>query len=195
MIMRKDKKKQIIDTTIRLIQEKGSNPREITVREICKEAGIGIGEINYYFQSKENLIEQCVQQIIGTVIANFGEVISPYPVTSPVEKLKYAANATVSFLYSNENISRISMLTDLANSKPGDNTEQTVAAFLPLIENACREKGIKRDSKRISMTLIMVLQGVFLRTERIKADLNVDMRNPDERKKFVDSLIDQLFNC
>jgi AcrR family transcriptional regulator len=192
MIMRKDKKKNIIDTTIRLIQEKGSNPREITVREICKEAGIGIGEINYYFQSKEILIEQCIQQIIGTVIANFGEVISPYPVTSPVEKLKYAANATVSFLYSNENISRISMLTDLTNGKPGDNTEQTVTAFLPLVEDACKEKGIVCDGKRLSMSLIMVLQGVFLRTERIKAELNVDMHNPDERKKFVDSLIDQL---
>ncbi|GAP16067.1 transcriptional regulator [Longilinea arvoryzae] len=191
--MREDRKNEIIQATIRLIQDKGSHPDAITVREICKEAGVGVGIINYYFESKDNLIAQCVQQIIGNVIAHFGEVLAPWPTTSAMGRLKYAANATVTFLYGNENISRISILSDLRNGRAGDNTEQTIAAYLPLVEAVCRERQSQRDAKQATVTMCMVLQGAFLRTERIQAELGIDMRNPEERKRYVDGLIDGLF--
>lgn len=191
--MRADKKNEIIQATIRLIQEKGSNPDDITVREICKEAGVGVGIINYYFESKDNLIAQCVQQIIGNVIAHFGEALAPWPATSAMERLKYAANATFSFLYANENISRISILTDMTTGKAGDNTEQTIAAYLPLVEAVCRERGSETDAQRMTILLCMGLQGYFLRTERIKAELGIDLHDAAERQKVVDELIDCLF--
>lgn len=191
--MRADRKNEIIQATIRLIQEKGSNPDDVTIREICKEAGVGVGIINYYFESKDNLIAQCVQQIIGNVIAHFGEALAPWPASSAMERLKYAANATFSFLYANENISRISILTDMQKGKEGDNTEQTIAAYLPLVEAVCRERGVETDAKRITILLCTGLQGYFLRTERIKAELGIDLYDPDERRKMVDGLIDLLF--
>lgn len=190
--MREDRKNDIIQATIRLIREKGSHPEAITVREICKEAGVGVGIINYYFESKDNLIAQCVQQIIGNVIANFGKVLEPWPKTSATGRLKYAANATVSFLYANENISKISILTDLRSGRAGDNTEQTIAAYLPLVEAVCREKNLALDARQVTGMLCMILQGAFLRTERIQAELGIDMRNPEEREKYVDAAIDRL---
>ncbi len=191
--MREDRKNEIIQATIRLIRDKGSRPDAITVREICKEAGVGVGIINYYFESKEKLIAECVQQIIGNVIAHFGEALAPWPATSALDRLKYAANATVSFLYANENISRISILTDLQNGRAGDNTEQTIAAYLPLVELVCREQKLQRDARQATVMLCMGLQSVFLRTERVREELGIDMRDAGERKRYVDGLIDTLF--
>ena len=56
--MKKDTKNLIIDTTIALIQKTDGDPECITNRDISKEAGIAVSQINYHFQTKENLLNQ-----------------------------------------------------------------------------------------------------------------------------------------
>ena len=41
-----DNKEAIIQATIELIEENGEHLEEITVREICKRAGVGLGLVN-----------------------------------------------------------------------------------------------------------------------------------------------------
>ena len=41
-----DNKEAIIQATIKLIEEKGEHLEEVTVREICKRAGVGLGLVN-----------------------------------------------------------------------------------------------------------------------------------------------------
>ncbi len=52
-----DSKEAIMQATIKLIEEKGERLEEITVREICKRADVGLGLVNYHFGNKEKLIE------------------------------------------------------------------------------------------------------------------------------------------
>ncbi|MFR1296056.1 MAG: TetR/AcrR family transcriptional regulator [Coprobacillus cateniformis] len=66
--MKKDTKNLIIDTTIALIQKTDGDPECITNRDISKEAGIAVSQINYHFQTKENLLNQCVQKMVGHMI-------------------------------------------------------------------------------------------------------------------------------
>ena len=63
-------KDKIINVTIDLIKEANGNIDKITIREIAKRAEIGVGLINYHFQSKKNLVDICVQQIISNVWKN-----------------------------------------------------------------------------------------------------------------------------
>ena len=49
--MKKDTKNLIIDTTIALIQKTDGDPECITNRDISKEAGIAVSQINYHFQT------------------------------------------------------------------------------------------------------------------------------------------------
>ena len=58
-----DNKEAIIQATIKLIEEKGEHLDEVTVREICKRAGVGLGLVNYHFGNKDQLIEQCIERM------------------------------------------------------------------------------------------------------------------------------------
>ena len=52
-------KEAIVQAAIALMEEKENRLDEITVREICKRAGVGLGLVNYHFGSKERLLAAC----------------------------------------------------------------------------------------------------------------------------------------
>lgn len=183
-------KELIIATTIKLIKNAGSDPTQITIRDISREAGIAVSQINYHFASKENLIAVCVQSMIQDVIALFGATLRQADKLSPFETLRYMANLTFGFLYENENLSRISILTDYQSGESGDNTSLTMQAYFPLIEAVCAERNIQ-DPQRVTQMLVLTLQGAFLRSEVVKEELHMDLRNPPERAAFVDSVLKQ----
>lgn len=191
--MKRDIKQKIIQDTIRLIEEKDSRLMDITVRDICHEAGISVSQINYHFQTKENLIAECVQVIIGDVIARSEAVAATIQGTSAVEKLKYMLKRTFGFLYKNENVSKISILTDHQKPHTNDNTAQTIRAYMPLVEAVLKERNIPYDTGMITTSIILDFQGTFLRTDVIKKDLHVDLREDSARNQWVDEYVERVF--
>jgi AcrR family transcriptional regulator len=189
----KDIKQKIIQDTIRLIEGKDIRLKDITVRDICREAGISISQINYHFQTKDNLIAECVQVIIGDVIARSEAAALTIQVPSAVEKLKRMMKRTLGFLYSNENISRISILTDHQKPHSDDNTAQTIRAYQPLVEAALKERNLPYDTGMITTSVILYFQGAFLRTDVIRQDTHIDLREESARNQWVDEYIERVF--
>ena len=85
--MKKSIKQKIVETTIRVMQEE-DDISKITIRKIAQRADIGVGLINYHFQTKQNLINQCVRIFIGQVISRWDEVIPRIKGTKPEAHLK-----------------------------------------------------------------------------------------------------------
>jgi AcrR family transcriptional regulator len=191
--MKQDIKQKIIWDTIRLIEKKDSRLMDIPVRDICREAGISISQINYHFQTKENLIAQCVQVMIGDIISRSKAVEATIHASSAVEKLKCMLKLTFGFLYNNENISKISILTDHQKPHEGDNTAQTICVYLDLVEAALREENIPYDPLKMTTMIILDFQGVFLRTDVIMQDLHMDLREESKRNQWVDEYVDHVF--
>lgn len=62
--MKNEKQKErLLEATIALLEE-ASKPEEVTSRQIAKCAGINVAMINYYFGSKDTLMEQAVSNIL-----------------------------------------------------------------------------------------------------------------------------------
>ena len=112
-----DNKEAIILATIKLIEEKGEHLDEVTVREICKRAGVGLGLVNYHFGNKDQLIEQCIERMINGTVEHFQNIREKTDGFTPFEKLTYLGNITLDFLFEHYAISKISVLTICSHRK------------------------------------------------------------------------------
>lgn len=92
-----DNKEAIIQATIKLIEEKGEHLDEVTVREICKRAGVGLGLVNYHFVNKVQLIEQCIERMINGTVEHFQNIREKTDGFTPFEKLTYLGNKPLIF--------------------------------------------------------------------------------------------------
>lgn len=179
-------KEKLIDTTVDLIKEKNGDVDKITVREIAKRAGVGIGLINYHFQSKKHLVEICVQKMIGEVISLSKPDMAGL---SPIEKLKRSVKIPVDFLADNPEISKISILDDLCHGQKNDNTCQTLSRY----SLYARDADPDGDYFFKAAFLIHGLQGLFLRREVYKD--RFDFSDKAQRDALIDGLVERLFGA
>lgn len=187
MVPRNDAKKAIVDATIELIQESGGNIEELTVRTIAERSNVGIGLINYHFQTKENLIEVSVQQIIGEVISKFKPDMNGN--LNRIEQLKNVVKSVADFLADNPSVARISILGDFKTPKTFDNTMQTVKGFgLSLKDVNFPDK----DKTLLMFMITSVLQAVFLRRELSEELFGYQFDDKVQRDRFIDVIMNYM---
>ncbi len=178
-----DSKEAIIQAAIALIEEKGEHLGEITVREICKRSGVGLGLVNYHFGNKDKLIELCVERIVNNIVERFQNIREKTERLTPFEKLEHLGTMTLDFLFEHEAVSRISILTDMQTPKENDNTHRTYTAYLPLV-SACRPDWDEETVKRNTFCLITVMQQAFLRHETVSKMFGADLSTEEARRAF-----------
>lgn len=186
-----DNKEIIIQATIDLINEKGEEMNDITVREICKRAGVGLGLINYHFGNKDNLIELCVERMINGIVDYFQSIQEKTDALTPFEKLDYLGNMTLTFLFEHYAVSKISILADMSKPKEDDNMHRTYLAYLPLM-SACCPDWDRETLERKTFCLIAAMQQAFLRHRVILQLYGIDLTNPEERKAFHSKILHDI---
>ena len=180
-----------MDATTKLIDECVSI-ENVTIRDIAANAGVGVGLINYHFQTKENLINQCVQKIIGNVISTFNAIYQSLTL-EPLDKLRFLAKSTCTFLVKNQGISRASILSDLFAGNCSDNTTQTIEAYLPVVRELCGEKKSEKELYLSTHILITTLQSAFLRRNVFMQNAEIDFYDTEQREGFIDMVIEIIF--
>lgn len=181
-------KEKIISVTMDLIQAGNGNVGQITTRDIAKQAEVGIGLINYHFTSKEELIELCVQRIIGEVISSFKPALSDQ--MHPCERLKTVSKMVADFLAANPSVSRISILGDYHNPGTMDNTMKTIMGFSFSLQKSTLPEAKK---KLLLFSFTSILQAAFLRKDISRETLGIDFNNKADRDRLIDLTIDTLF--
>jgi AcrR family transcriptional regulator len=172
----------LIDLTVKLLNE-GLDPDKITVRLIAQRAGVGVGLVNYHFQTKDNLINLAVQKHIVSVIARTPEVLKKIT-GSPKERLSGMFKATLDYLANYPEISRVSILRDMKSPKHNDNTQNTLKVYEPLVREVVGEK----DARDKTMMLIFTGQSAFLRAQVVKDAGGFNFYDKVQRDDFVDKL-------
>lgn len=188
-------KERIIRSTIELIEQGNGKVEELTTRMIAEKAGIGIGLIHYHFQTKDNLVEICVQRMITRVIWDFTP--SAPPADSQQERIKASARQVADFLAANPAISRISILGDMGHPASRDNTALTMAGFAASWRGKGKggevSGGRQTDTDAAVFALTAVMQAAFLRRNISRELFGCDMDNKEERDRFIGWLADRLF--
>lgn len=181
-------REKIIKATIELIEESAGNIDEITTRTIAEKAGVGIGLINYHFQTKENLVELCVQQIIRNVISQFKPKAGQE--LKGVELLAGVVKMVADFLAENPAVSQISILGDYKSPKMLDNTMKTVKGFCSSLKEY---DDSDRDKTLLMFVLASVLQAMFLRRDMSGELFGYEFQDKSQRDSFIDFIIHRIF--
>jgi AcrR family transcriptional regulator len=170
-----DTKQRIMKATIELIREK--NLDGVTMRLIAERANVALSAINYHFQTKENLINQSVNAIIGDIISTWYDRYNSLT-GDPVNKLKIMLRSTASFLAKYPRISRISIIYDLlSGGTENDNSMQTNKAYLTALQKIYGNKKNEQDLKIMVHQIIAAGQVAFLRADVFKRYTGIDFLN------------------
>lgn len=179
-------KNRIIEAATELIEQYGGDTKSITARMIAKKAEVGLGLINYHFGSKEDLITECVQRIIGKVIAGFhmGQEFQ-----TDKERLTACAAYVFDFLFEHSAISRISIVGDFQNYTENCNSALTQRGFMHSLKSDIFDK----DKAILVFILTAAMQAAFLGSETVNQILGYDFTKSEDRAAYIRKLTDILF--
>ena len=88
---------------------------------------------------------------------------------------------TLDYLFAHESIARISILTDMQEPKPEDNTHRTYRAYLPLVA-ACRPDW---DDKTVR-------KKTFLRHKIVSGVIDMDLTQKENRKVLHTRILHEI---
>lgn len=179
-------KEDIIQVTTELIQQSSGNIADITTREIAQKAKVGVGLINYHFQSKDNLVTICVQRMIKQVVQSFSPMEQEYK--NDQERLTDWAIRVYDFLFDQPAISRLSILGDMYDYTLESNSVRTQKGFSFALKDMS-----ERDKSMLTFLLTSVMQTAFLSSKTSKELIGFDFSVRSERNAFITRLVAVLF--
>lgn len=186
-------KDDIIEITTQLLKEYNGDTKKITSRLIAERAGIGLGSINYFFGSKENLIAECIQRIINKMLLGFTPEITDVTRRDGLSdevRLASWASQTFDFLFANQAITGISILSDMQNYTADSNSVCTQRGFAFALRGSHKE-----EAKRLLVfVLVSAMQAAFLSKDASKEVLGYNLYVKTERDRFIFDTITMLFH-
>jgi len=81
---RVDRQERILDAVLRLLSEHGISG--VNIRAVAREAGVGLGLVNYYYDDKASLIRAALLRIGEQDVA----MVEPDPLLAPADRLRAA---------------------------------------------------------------------------------------------------------
>jgi AcrR family transcriptional regulator len=177
-------RERILSATVALLNEYGDADK-ITVRQIAERAGVGIGSINYTFDSKDNLLNEAIWQIVGGIAARWYAPVQPD--VPPLTRLRrlFKEGGQAAFRY--RKLTAKGMLHVIAQ---GNMQVQTL--ILPLLREVVGERKSETELRLLAYQLVVSLQAALVNAEQLGAFLGVDMTVPATLDLLVDGLIDNL---
>ena len=187
----KETKEKILKCTTELILERGGDVSNVTIRTIAARAGIGVGLTNHYFRSKEQLIEECIEnvfsQLFELLARNGSETGSgSVPESTPEEDLttgifeddehggdeatRRAAGTVLDFLIKNEAFAKAALVRDAQDPLADDYTAKLTDAFAYAMVDRRKLEEIENNDRM---------------TDRMKEQFKAHIINEQKMKAFM----------
>lgn len=180
-----DAKNRIIKAALEILDEV-NHIEKITVRQIAERANVGVGLINYHFQSKDNLLSVAIGDVMAKMATEFvtSEV---YSKSEPVLKLKRMLKELFNFGLSHEKLIRFTITQGLLNG------DMKAGLFLvPVLKEIFEGKKDEMQLRIIAAQIILPIQVVSLNPIQFKLYSGVDLNTELERNSFLETVVDNL---
>jgi len=179
-----DAKERIMNTMIKLLLER-KDVNKITTREVAKLANVNIASINYYYQSKDNLVFKAVEICIENMAKKFFN--KDVQNENHVSRLRNIIKEISTFAFNNYYLSKIAISTEIKNG-----SIKTSQMILPLLKEIFKENKTERELKLMALQIITPVQVIFLTANDHKEYLSADIFNEQLRNELIDKMIDNM---
>lgn len=174
-------KEKIFRATLELIT-KGEDASRITTRQIATKAGVNSALVNYYYQSKENLLSQVVGMMMGGIISQI--MYNDSSQKDAVIRLRNILVTTADAAFNNYNVCRIAISGEM---KQG--CKNSCEMVMPLLKEIFKGYD-KSDLDIIALQLMLPFHHIILETELYNQQLNTNFFDVQKRKEKIGQIID-----
>ncbi|HPW40129.1 MAG TPA: TetR family transcriptional regulator [Bacillota bacterium] len=178
-------KEKILQAALNLLDSEG-DAGEITTRQIAKKANVNLALINYYYQSKENLMVMAAGYRMGGIIE---QVLKESNTDEdPVVKLKKLLTTTADFSFKHHEIFKIAITGEL---KEGCKT--SCAMVIPLLKELFGNKS-EAELRIIALQLMLPFHFIVLYPDKYGDYLDVDFFNDQQRTRMIIRMTENLLS-
>lgn len=175
-------KQKIVLATIECIEKEGI--RAVTIRSIGKEAGVNSAAINYYFGSKEKLVEEAFNHIQQDFMMDYTQIINKDKDLKTVieELLLYMLQGMVRY----PNIAKAILYDPFVNNKYDSIFISKINALCQELNNRINKGSSKTDESKIAVNQFIastLYMGILSNT--FKSFMAIDLSNEDVLKDYV----------
>lgn len=181
-----DAKEKILNAVVTLLLEH-KDAAKITNRQIAALAGVNSALINYYYQSKENLmdkaVEVCLNSIAGRMFENADASVPPK------ERLRRMIKTISTFMFENYQLSSIAVISELKSG-----SFATTRILLPILKEIFGESKSEAALKLTALQIVSPMQVIFLNAKAYADYLYEDIYDEAARNRLLDRMIDNVFH-
>jgi AcrR family transcriptional regulator len=182
-----DPKTRILQATIDLLNEQ-ADPVRMTVRQIAERAAVGIGLINYHFQSKDNLLNEAVSAIMLKEASRWFEAAADTSV-DPVVRLKQLLMQTSGIGARYPQLLEVMVGYELQH---GDFNVPLL--IVPLLREIFGTAHTEMQIRMMALQIVLPLQVVSLRADLFRMYAGLDILNEQQRNQAIELMIDNIVN-
>lgn len=180
-----DLRQKIIDTTKALMDEI-KDVEKITVRQIAERAGVGTGLINYHFKSKDNLISIAIGDVMAQTITRITKN-DGYSHAKPDIRLRMLLKQVCDLVANDEKLTRFIILREIS-----EGGMQAPLYLIPLLKEIFGEQKDDMQLRIAALQIIQPIQTSALNTASFHMYSGIDLKDPEQRNRYIDTLIDNL---
>lgn len=179
-------KERIMETLLNMLRDR-KEIAKLTIREIGALSEVNPAMINYYFQSKENLLNLAVNHYMSNV---FEEIVRKSKEKGDaIFRLRSMIKAISDVAIQNFTYSEITILFDFKNGSIETNNMIT-----PLLKEHFGINKSEDEIKIIGLQIIIPLQMMFLNEKYYRKYFRLDFKVQEERNQLIDCIIDNVIN-
>lgn len=185
----KDVRQRIIEATIEVIEKRGI--ASLTVRSIARTAGVNIAAINYYFGSKDQLLDAALLLTLDNAFADPLRELPSHDRTRE-ELLRFVLSDWLQGMANYPGISRAHVIGHHLKVKQRSRSIERLGTFLEALAARLQalDSGGNIDDIRIS--LVQMISAIILPAilpEIFTPFLNADLTRPDDRERYLNRLL------